>query len=128
MNELTGNYNIASWDEETQYTIQRNIDEMKKGIQPIRIRAGIPDYTRSEYEDQDLFREKLKRERQIELMGEGHRYYDIRRWKDAEVEESLPIYGCNTLMTEKWRDVFHVPVAIPSLPTNFSRKMYFLAY
>lgn len=20
----------------------------------------------------------------IELMGEGHRYYDIRRWKDAE--------------------------------------------
>ena len=125
LNELTGNYNIASWDEETQYTIQRNIDEMKKGIQPIRIRAGIPDYTRSEYEDQDLFREKLKRERQIELMGEGHRYYDIRRWKDAEVEESLPIYGCNTLMTEKWRDVFHVPVAIPSLPTNFSRKMYF---
>lgn len=57
LNELTGNYNIASWDEETQYTIQRNIDEMKKGIQPIRIRAGIPDYTRSEYEDQDLFRE-----------------------------------------------------------------------
>ena len=49
-------------------------------------------------------------------MGEGHRYYDIRRWKDADVEESLPIYGCNTLMTEKWKDVFHVPVAVPSLP------------
>ena len=125
LNELTGSYTIASWDGETQYTIQRDINEMKKGIQPIRIRAGIPDYTPTEYEDQNLFREKLKRERQIELMGEGHRYYDIRRWKDADVEESLPIYGCNTLMTEKWKDVFHVPVAVPSLPTNFSRKMYF---
>ena len=125
LNELTGSYTVASWNGETQYTIQRDINEMKKGIQPIRIRAGIPDYTPAEYEDQNLFREKLKRERQIELMGEGHRYYDIRRWKDADVEESLPIYGCNTLMTEKWKDVFHVPVAVPSLPTNFSRKMYF---
>lgn len=125
LNELDGSYTISSWDGQTQYTIRRDINEMKKGIQPIRIRAGVPDYTTAEYTDKDLFREKLKRERQIELMGEGHRYYDIRRWKDAEVEESLPIYGCNTLMTEGWRDLFHSPVVVPSLPTNFSRKMYF---
>lgn len=125
LNELDGTYNISSWDGTTQYTIQRDVNEMKKGIQPVRIRAGVPDYTAEEYADKNVFREKLKRERQIELMGEGHRYYDIRRWKDAEVEEAMPIYGCNTLMTEKWRDLFHTPVAIPSLPTNFSRKMYF---
>ena len=125
LNELDGTYNITSWDGETQYTIRRDINEMKKGIRPIRCRAGMPDYTMPEYTDKEIFREKLKRERQIELMGEGHRYYDIRRWKDANVEEALPIYGCNTLMTEKWRDLFHVPVPVPSLPTNFSRKMYF---
>ena len=33
------------------------------------------------------FRKCLKRERQIELMGEGHRYFDLRRWKDAAVED-----------------------------------------
>ena len=126
LNELSSEAHIiASWDGETQYTIKRDVDEMKKGIQPIRIRAGVPDYTPEEYNKPDVFREKLKRERQIELMGEGHRYYDIRRWKDADVEEVVPIYGCNTLMTEKWRDLFYVPMAIPSLPTNFSRKMYF---
>lgn len=125
LNELDGTYNITSWDGETQYTIRRDINEMKKGIRPIRCRAGMPDYTMPEYTDKEIFREKLKRERQIELMGEGHRYYDIRRWKDANVEEALPIYGCNTLMTEKWRDLFYVPVPVPSLPTNFSRKMYF---
>ena len=84
--------------------------KMKKGIRPIRCRAGIPDYTAAEYASKDLFREKIKRERMIELMGEGHRYYDLRRWKDAEKEESQPIYGCNTLMTEQYKDLFHIPV------------------
>lgn len=124
LNELDGTYTLPSWDGATQYTLRRDITELKKGIQPIRIRAGVPDYT-GEYEDKDAFREKLKRERQIELMGEGHRFFDIRRWKDVALEESVPIYGCNTLMTKEWRDLFHDPVVVPSLPTNFSRKMYF---
>lgn len=33
-------------------------------------------------------------------MGEGKRYFDIRRWKDAPVEESLQIYGCNVFVGE----------------------------
>ena len=43
----------------------------------------------------DWENKKLKRERQIELMGEGHRYFDLRRWKDAAEEEALPFYGCH---------------------------------
>lgn len=125
LNELDGTHTIASWDGATHYTLRREISELKKGIQPVRIRAGVPDYDTDEYEDKDTFREKLKRERQIELMGEGHRYFDVRRWKDAAMEESLPVYGCNTLMTSEWKELFHDPVVVPSLPTNFSRKMYF---
>lgn len=125
LNELNGEYNIASWDGTKTYNISRSINELKKGIRPIRCRAGVPDYTQEEYESQTLLRSKLKRERQIELMGEGHRYYDLRRWKDAPVEEALPIYGCNTLMTESQAELFHTPVVVPSLPTTFSRKMYF---
>lgn len=125
LNELTGNYSIPSWDGTTTYSISRDVSEMEKGIRPIRIRAGVPDYTADVYADQDLFRTKLKRERQIELMGEGHRYYDLRRWKDAPVEESLPIYGCNVLMTSGQRDLFHTPINEFALQSTFSRKMWF---
>lgn len=125
INELGGSHSIASWNGETTYVLERTEAELKKGIRPIRCRAGIPDYTPEEYGSQALFRKKLKRERQIELMGEGHRYYDLRRWKDAQEEESKPIYGCNAQMTRNDAEIFHTPVEIASLPTTFSRKMYF---
>jgi hypothetical protein len=36
---------------------------------------------------------KIRNERQIELCLEGHRYYDVRRWKIAEVTENKPLMG-----------------------------------
>lgn len=125
INELQGSYEISSWDGSKTYAISRTESELKRGIQPIRIRAGVPDYTEEEYANQDLFRTKLKRERQIELMGENHRYYDLRRWKDAAVEENKLIYGCNMLMNQNNRDIFHMPVPIMTLPTRFAEKTYF---
>ncbi|MDO5570380.1 MAG: RagB/SusD family nutrient uptake outer membrane protein [Bacteroidales bacterium] len=125
LNELDGSYSIPSWDGSTTHTISRNLTEIKKGTNPVRIRAGVPDYTADVYASKDLLRKALKRERQIELMGESQRYYDLRRWKDAPVEESLPIYGCNVLMTKDQRDLFHTPVAEWALPTTFADKMWF---
>lgn len=125
LNELTGSYNIPSWDGSTTYTISRDVNEMKKGIRPVRIRGGVPDYPNEVYASQEEFRKTIKRERQIELLGEGQRYYDLRRWKDAPVEESLPIYGCNVLMTSDQRDLFHTPVPEWTLQSTFSRKMWF---
>ncbi|MCW3804461.1 RagB/SusD family nutrient uptake outer membrane protein [Plebeiibacterium marinum] len=125
LNELSGSYSIQSWDGSQTYAISRDVNEMAKGIKPVRIRAGVPDYSADVYSDQDLFRKKLKRERQIELMGEGKRYYDLRRWKDAPVEESIQIYGCNVLMTSGEKDLFHTPVAAFALQSTFSEKMWF---
>ena len=125
LNELNGSHSIPSWDGSKTHTISRDVSEMKKGIRPIRIRGGVPDYTTGVYGSQDELRKAIKRERQIELMGEGQRYYDLRRWKDAPVEESLPIYGCNVLMNAAQRDLFHTPVAVWSFPTTFSKKMWF---
>ena len=125
LNELDGSYQIPAWDGSKTYTISRNVQEMKKGILPIRLRAGLPDYGEDIYASKDKFRKKLKRERQIELMGEGHRYYDLRRWKDAPVEEVLPVYGCNTVMTVNQRDLFYTPIVVYSIPTTFSDKMWF---
>lgn len=125
LNELDGVYQVESWDKSTVYDISRDINELKKGIQPIRIRAGIPDYTEDVYANKDLFRKKMKRERQIELMGECQRYFDLRRWKDAQTEESLPMYGCNVFMTEGQKELFHKPVPVSDILTCFAEKAYF---
>lgn len=125
LNELDGSYQIESWDKSVTYEISRNVSELKKGIQPVRIRAGIPDFSDEEYNNKDLFRKKLKRERQIELMGEAQRYFDLRRWKDAKDEESLSMYGCNILMAVEQRDLFYKPVPVSDVLTCFAEKTYF---
>ena len=127
LNELQpgSSYNIPSWDGSQTHPITRNTEEMSYAISRIRIRAGLPDYDEQIYKNQDEFRIKLKHERQIELFAENSRYFDLRRWRDAEVEESKQIYGHNIQMTEKEKDLFHTPVIISDVPTTFSRKMYF---
>lgn len=125
LNELGGSHQIPSWDGTKTHTMSRDIHELEKGIHSIRIRAGLPDYPDEAYGNKDEFRKLLKRERQIEFMCEGHRYYDLRRWLDAAAEESTPIYGCNTLMTQDQAELFHTPVAVTFLPTNFTEKSYF---
>lgn len=125
LNELSNSYEIPSWDGSKTHTIKRDEAEMAKGIEPIRIRAGVPNYKAEVYHSKDLFRKALKRERQIELFAEGHRYYDLRRWKDAPEEEATMMYGCNTNIGENNRDLFYIPTVIPSMPSVFTKKMYF---
>lgn len=125
LNELTGTYTVPSWDGAETYTLSRDINEMKRGIRPVRCRAGLPDFAGDVYADQIALRKKIKRERMIEFVGEGKRYYDLRRWMDAPVEESTPIYGCNVNMPQSRKVDFHTIVPIYSLPTIFNEKMYF---
>lgn len=125
LNELTGTHTIPDYQGKGNITVSRDQAEMSKAISQIRIRSGLPDFGSDIYSDVKEFRKALKHERQIELFAEGHRYYDLRRWKDAPVEEATPVYGCNMYITEAQRDMFYVPVPIPSLPTVFVKKMYF---
>src|SRR5699024_6185973 len=124
LNELDGSYSIPSC-RGGNYSIHRDISQMQRGMHPVRIRGGVPDYPESIYSNKDELRETLKRERFIELVGEGQRYYDLRRWMDAPTEEALPIYGCNVLMGEGERDLFHQPIAVWALKTTFADKMWF---
>jgi len=124
LNELDGSFSIPSW-RDGSYTVNRDISQMQRGIHPVRIRGGVPDYPANVYGSKDELRKALKRERFIELMGEGQRYYDLRRWMDAPVEEALPIYGSNVLMNENERDLFHQPIAVWALKTTFADKMWF---
>ncbi|WP_300598423.1 RagB/SusD family nutrient uptake outer membrane protein [Niabella sp.] len=125
LNELNGTYNIPSWNGSGTHAISRNIDEMKAAIGQVRIRAGVPNHDASVYGSKEALRNQIKRERQIEFLGENQRYYDLRRWKDAPVDEAEQINGFNTIMTKDQATLFYTPIRVPLLQTTFSKKMYF---
>ena len=52
-------------------------------LNQIRNRVGMPDLDQSKYGTQSTLRELIRRERSVELAGEGLRRADILRWKDA---------------------------------------------
>lgn len=60
-------------------------------INAIRLRAGQPSLP--EGLGQNEMRERIRRERRIELAFEGKRFYDMRRWMISESIFSQPIYG-----------------------------------
>ena len=73
--------------------------EVLQYIDPLRIRAGIPDVLTSwalvgkTSFSQDEMRTIIRQERTIELAFEGHRFWDIRRWKIAPQTENAETHG-----------------------------------
>ena len=66
-------------------------------LNAIRERAGIPAYEGSYTQEQ--MRELIRRERRIELLDEGKRYTDLRRWMIAKDVFAEPIRGLNVKAT-----------------------------
>src|SRR3546814_16835390 len=54
----------------------------------------------SKYLNKEGLRDIIHRERLIELIFEGHRYWDLRRWKKATEELNKPITGWSLLQEE----------------------------
>lgn len=67
-----------------------DVGEGIDAVNMIRNRAGLPDRVTS---DQAQAREWYRKERQIELFGEGDRYYTMRKWVIAEdvIEDVHPM-------------------------------------
>ncbi len=80
-----------------------------EAINLIRNRIGMLPVKAEFTTDKDVFRKRIKNERNIELAFEGHYYYDIRRWKDAPEIYSGLLIG---MVVEK------VDVS-PTYPTGF---------
>lgn len=128
LNELSDGqvYHLTSYTG-ADIEIQRNVDEMRYAIKRIRMRAGVPDYTDETYNNRSDFRVKLKRERQIELLGENSmRYFDLRRWKDAMVEENQLLQGCNINISDDEKRIadFYKSTIITSVHKVFEQRMY----
>jgi len=68
------------------------------------------------------FRTAVKRERQIELAFEDHRYWDLIRWKDAETVLNKPIKGVR--VTKDMNGVFSYQVADVAQRVFMSRHYY----
>ncbi len=77
-------------------------EEVYHYLNLIREKAGLPtvqysweNFSRSpgKYTVKEGLREIIQRERSIELAFEGHRFWDLRRWKTAPEEVAKPITG-----------------------------------
>jgi hypothetical protein len=64
-----------------------------EAINKIRDRVGMVSVQSRFTASKELFRERIKNERTVELYGEGHHFYDIRRWKDAPRLMTEPLTG-----------------------------------
>ena len=62
-------------------------------INQIRQRASVHQPALTPGLSKDQMRDAIRRERQVELAFEEHRFYDVRRWKIATVTENVPAYG-----------------------------------
>ena len=90
-----------------------------EAINMIRNRAGQPDI------DTDLtfdeFKKRYENERFVELAFEGHRFFDLRRWKEApdylttirrmvitKNDDGTLTYTPGTLETRQWKDAWYL--------------------
>ena len=63
-------------------------------INLLRSRGKIAKLTNGLVTNNNLnMRDEIRRERRVELAQEGHRYWDILRWKTAEIELPKPVLG-----------------------------------
>lgn len=81
MNEAFGPDNDNGWGMSARQAI--NVVRSRPGVEMPSVVAA----------SQEEMRNKIKHERRIELAFEGHRYWDLLRWKDAEDALNHPLLG-----------------------------------
>jgi hypothetical protein len=67
--------------------------EVYAAVNEIRKRAGMPNLAIGL--SKDGMRAAIRHERRIEMAFEGIRFWDVRRWKIAEVVDNRPVFGVN---------------------------------
>ncbi|MDR2473224.1 MAG: RagB/SusD family nutrient uptake outer membrane protein [Tannerella sp.] len=110
LNNLTTAHTVTVGEKD--YTVSRDLAEMKKSFNQVRYRAGLPGMSPAELDDRDAVQANIERERMIELLHEDARYFDVRRWGKYEESENEPIMGMNADAT---KESFYQRV-IPSVP------------
>jgi len=58
-----------------------NTQDALRAVNKVRTRVGMPAITQSDFSDKEGLLAHIREEREVELAFEGHRYFDVRRWK-----------------------------------------------
>lgn len=95
----------------------------RQAINMIRARTGV-NMPAVIAVGKDDMRIAIRHERQIELAFEEHRFYDVRRWKIAEVTENLPCRG--VIITKNADGSFSFASKIALDGRKFEPKHYWL--
>jgi len=78
-------------------------------LDQIRVRAGMPKVDRVEFSSKEKLRELIRNERAVELVLEGVRYNDIRRWKTApDVMKSINKINNTLAQKRAWSDKLYL--------------------
>lgn len=86
-----------------EYDNTANFSAITSSLDLIRDRASLRKFNTSDknlLRDQAEMRKYIKMERRIELAFEEHRYWDLRRWKDAEEVLNKPVMGMRIVKDE----------------------------
>lgn len=108
----------------------RQADEALKYVNMIRARAGLnkleeayPEYNL--LTDKEQLRYFIRKERQIEMAFENHRYYDCRRWMTAEDEFNTKNWSLNLNATNYEQSWERTTAIWQGSDPKFEKKNYF---
>ncbi len=102
---------------EASYELDGSISDatLDKSINKLRPRAGIAKLTNAFVTANGLdMKQEIRRERRVELAMEGFRYWDLIRWKTAEIELPKAVLG-NYFFAEE----YGTAVAVNLTPDNY---------
>lgn len=120
LNELSGSYPIDG------VTFSRDPNQIMKYFNLIRHRAGLPGVNLNDAQSKETMEALIRKERQIELAWEGRRFFDVRRWKTANIEENGNVTGM--AVNKKEDDGYYREVQVREVNyayKNFTMRKYF---
>lgn len=89
-----------------------------EAVNTVRDRVGMPEVLDELHTDMEVFRDRIKNERTVELCFEGNHYWcDIRRWKDAPEIGRSTLYGMRAVKLAQ---------PDPAYPTGFRYERFAL--
>ncbi|WP_285057033.1 RagB/SusD family nutrient uptake outer membrane protein [Pedobacter ginsengisoli] len=87
-----------------------NLIRERAGLNTVQYSWENSSKTANKYQNKDGLREIIHQERTIELAFEGHRFWDLRRWKKAVEEMNKPVYGWDVGQSEA--SLYYTPKVI----------------